>query len=51
MSEFLDTRLQVLLLILLLYHLETLLLRLVPMGEGVSVHDTHATNAVYPSLS
>ena len=44
------TRLQVLILLLLLFHLKTLLRCLFPVGDGVSVHNMHVINTVYPSM-
>ena len=46
----LEARLHILLPILLLFRLKTLLWQLVPVREGVCVHDTHVVNTVYPSL-
>ena len=40
-----------LLLILPLRRMKTLLRRLVPVVEGVSVHNTHDVNTVCPSLT
>ena len=40
-----------LILIPLLCHLDKLLGQLVPMREGVSVHDSHVVNNVCPSLT
>ena len=47
---FMYKRLQVLIILLLLFHLKTLIRRLFPVGDGVSVHNTHAVNTVRPSL-
>ena len=46
-----DTGLHILLLlIILLYHLKTLLWVLVPVREGVGVHDSHVVNTVSPYI-
>ena len=48
---FLETRLQVILLLVLLCLQEKLLQRIVPVGEGVSIHSTHVVNVIHPYLS
>ena len=50
MLELPESRLQVHCLLLLLFCLETLLRRLVPVGEGFSVHDKHVVNTVCPYI-
>ena len=47
---FLEERLHILLFLLLICHLSTLIWRLVPVGEGVTIHNTHVMNNVRPSL-
>ena len=49
-ADFPEAIILVILLLLILRRLETLIWWLVPMGEGVSVHDMHVVNTVCPSL-
>ena len=46
MTELPEARLQVLILLIILRRMETLLQRLVTMGEGVIFHDTNVVNTV-----
>ena len=46
-----EARLQIVLLIILINRMKTFLRRLVLVGEGVSVHDTHVVNTVHPYLT
>ena len=45
-----EERLQVIIILLLLCRLDILLQKLVPVGEGVSVHNMHVVNTISPSL-
>ena len=51
MADFPEASLQVYLLLLILRRLEKLLRRFVPVGEVVSVQDTHVMNTVCPYLA
>ena len=51
MRTLLEERLRIILLLLPLSHLKILLWILVPVVEGISVHNTHVVNNVHPSLS
>ena len=51
MKTLTEAIIQIILLLLLIFRLKTLLLKLVPVGDGVSVHDTHFVNTVRPSLT
>ena len=50
MSALLEAGLQVFPLLLFLRRLDTLLRRLVPVREGVIIHNTYVVNTVRPSL-
>ena len=50
-SALLETTLQVLIIFLPLCHLETLIWRLVTVGEGISVPDTHIMNTILTSMA
>ena len=50
MSALLEAALQVHLLLTLLRLLQTFLSGLLPIGFGISVHDTHVVNTVFPIL-
>ena len=50
-SAFLETMLQLLIILPFLFPTKKLLWQLVPIGDVVSVHDKHVMNTVHPSLS